>query len=56
MNDTAHQKIQLYPGGPEIEKAALKMGIKEFLLKPVDWEKLAQVVRTVLDRQAETKQ
>jgi DNA-binding NtrC family response regulator len=33
------------------EKAALKMGIKEFLLKPVDWEKLAQVVRTVLDRQ-----
>lgn len=34
------------------EKAALKMGIKEFLLKPVDWERLAQVVRVALDNQA----
>ena len=34
------------------EKAGLKMGIKEFLLKPVDWERLAQVVRVALDNQA----
>lgn len=63
-SELAKEVFKIRPGFPIIlctgysslvsEKAALKMGIKEFILKPVDWKKLAQIVRTVLDSQRKT--